>query len=145
MKRLMVVLAVVAVGAGCAALKQGLADAENGIQPDVSIIPAGPGWSCYVATERTWSGCWRTPDDCNAERESNKTTFNIDTMTFKKWGTCNPSAQAYCFTYEKMEMQSNGSAKYVPTWECMPDDLSCSEYAASMKGQMRVSNCVPVK
>ncbi len=141
----MAVLAVVAVGAGCAALKQGLAEAENGIEPNLSVIEAGPGWSCYVANERTWSGCWRTAEVCNSERDSNKTAFNIDTLTFNKWGTCQPAVQAFCLTYEKMEMQANGSAKYVPTYECLPDDLSCSEFAASLKGQMRVSKCVAVK
>ena len=144
MPRLASLLALAVAFSSCAALKQGLKDASEGIKPNPAAIPEGAGWYCYVANERKWSGCWRTQQECNAERDSNKTFYQVDTFTFQKWGACNPVSQAYCLTSEKMQVQSDGTGKYEPTYDCMPDDLSCSDLSEARlreAGQMRTSSC----
>lgn len=144
MKRAVLTLIAVISFAGCAQLKQGWKDATEGIKPDPAAIPEGTGWSCYVANERIWSGCWRTAEDCNAERERNKVTYQIDTLTFQKWGACNPASQAFCLTQNVMEIQPDGTGKAVPYFDCTPDDLSCSELAETRRtdsSRTRVSDC----
>jgi hypothetical protein len=144
MNRLALAVACFLSVCGCAQLQQGWKDATEGIKPDPAAIPEGTGWSCYVANERQWSGCWRTVEECNAERDRNKVSYQIDTLTFQKWGACNPVAQAFCVTMNTMEMQSDGSAKQVSAYDCMPDDLSCSNLMESRRNDSamtRVSDC----
>jgi hypothetical protein len=143
-KRVWVLATIVSALTGCALLKQGVQEASEGIEVDRTAIPEGTGWHCYVANERQWSGCWRTAQECNEERDRNKTAFQIDTLTFQKWGSCNPAATAYCLSFQELETQSDGSAKYMPRYDCMPDDLSCGELSESRAretGKGRVSKC----
>jgi hypothetical protein len=142
-RRAVIFVAAVAL-AGCAQLKQGWQDATEGIKPDPTAIPEGTGFSCYVANERQWSGCFRTADECNKERDQNKLSFQIDTLTFQKWGACNPASQAFCITFNMMEIQADGTGKSVPHYDCMPDDLSCSELSEGRRRESdksRVSDC----
>ena len=140
-----VVLCRVVVG-GCAAFKQGLKDATEGIQPNAEAIPQGEQWFCYAATEKNWSGCERTLDECNATRKEAQVTYRIDTLSFERWGQCQPALQSFCATYEKLTMQSNGSAKYEPYYLCFPDDLACAEAARNPpNGASRMSSCAAFK
>lgn len=147
LSRLAVSLVAVSLLFGCAAFNQGLKDASEGIPPNPAAIPEGQQWFCYAAPEKTWSGCWRTQEECTKEREANRVTYSVDTLSFSKWGSCQPALQAFCSTFEMSTMQSDGSAKMEPFYLCYPDDLACAESLnAKPKGAFRMStSCAAFK
>jgi hypothetical protein len=129
--------------AGCALFKQGAQEAKTGVPLNTSAIPQGKGWQCYTASNVKWSGCYRAEQDCVSSRQK-----ALDEAKSKnediKFGPCQPALQASCFTYEDMKMQPNGSAKWEPAHECMPDPMSCEGFQADIAKKTenhRVSNC----
>jgi len=126
------------------AIRENLA---GGAEPRGELIEQGEGWWCYLASNVAWSGCWRTVDKCNDERSQNTQTARTkgESITF---GACQQAAQAACVTYERMTLQSNGSSKPEPAWDCMPDAMTCSKFAEGLRGDVgnsHVSKCLEVK
>jgi hypothetical protein len=133
---------------GCALLKQGLEEAKNGIEPNRTAIPEGQGWFCSISSDLTWHSCARTADPCKENLAHNRKQAMLDGRFDLKFKECVSALSATCFTDEEMEMQSNGSAKWAPRSECMPDQICCEALADSYKRRsgtyMRVSKCVAV-
>jgi hypothetical protein len=134
-------MAVVLVLCGCASMKAAL-----NTSPNMAAIPQGEGWFCYVTNPNTWSSCERTNEECMAAAENAKgQSWFTGGVTI---GPCQPALQASCFTYEALETQADGTGKYVPASECVPDPVTCDTY---VKGDNKIiggttpSDCVVVK
>jgi len=144
-----VVSLVLALLAGCAEMKQSLKEElSGGAEPRVDIIDKGEGWSCTLASDMHWSGCWRTPDECTAGREKTRKDAIVAGEPMVKFGECQRALQASCLTYEKLVMQSNGSAKPEAMYECTPDDASCAAYKEHIgkdSSYSHVSKCISLK
>lgn len=132
-------LAVTILLASCAAFQQGLKDARDGIKPKAEALPEGEGWHCYAANEKTWSGCSRTLQDCNATRTESFNQYRLDNVLAAEWGRCLPAVQVFCATYEASNI-SNG--KMEDRFGCFPDSLGCTEWARNPpSGAFRMSSC----
>jgi hypothetical protein len=140
---------VVVLLMGCAEIKQSLKEElSGGAEPRVDIIDKGEGWVCTLASDMHWSGCWRTADECASGREKTWKEAIAAGDVAVKFGACQKALQASCLTYEKLVMQSNGSAKPEPMYECTPDDASCALYKENIgkdSSYSHVSKCISLK
>lgn len=139
MTKLAVLVVVVCAIAGCAALKQGLKDASEGIKPNPAALPEGEGWFCYAATQKEWSGCNRTQADCHKDRDQAQRLYQVDTFDFAKWGNCLPAQQVFCATYESNDIATGKMENY---FGCFPDVVGCEAWAKNPpQGAFRMSSC----
>ncbi|MBT9558133.1 MAG: hypothetical protein IV100_19020 [Myxococcales bacterium] len=130
---------------GCASMLKSIDEATKAPGPNLASLPPGPGFTCYTASVATWSGCWRAQGDCEENRKTNVEDGEKDKVQF---GACQPALQAACVSFDRMEMQDDGSSKYATMVECLPDERQCEEYRASISkqsGYMSISSCAVVK
>jgi hypothetical protein len=131
--------------AGCAAMAQGWKEAqEGGAEPNREALPEGTGWHCTVASQVGWSGCERSLDDCkNARGRYMKEAMTQGNFGIK-FGECMQAAQVMCTTHNEMKIQSDGTGKPEPYYDCMPDQMNCEHIKESRQKESknsRVSKC----
>jgi hypothetical protein len=139
MKPIITVAVILSALVGCAAFKQGLKDATEGIKPNPAALPEGEGWFCYAATQKEWSGCNRTQEACHKDRDQAQRLYQVDTFDFSKWGKCLPASQVFCATYESTDISTGKMENF---FGCFPDELGCGAWANNPpSGALRMSSC----
>jgi hypothetical protein len=134
---------------GCAAFQEGLRNAQQGgADPNMAAIAQGTGWFCYIASDKGWSACGRTVEECKEDRQKFQKEAMSKMLFAIKFGDCMSAVQASCTTHDELKMQSNGSAAPESFADCMPDQMSCESFKEELQKDsknLRVSKCVDVK